>query len=83
MANGREAELTGIIRRALASRGKRRVGDLREALSLAVELSGQGSDRAPSYYEKKDRIQATNEAADLRELLLDPSTAAASPRTVA
>jgi hypothetical protein len=71
----REANLTGIIRRALASRGQRRVADLREALALAVELSGQGHPDKPGYYTDANRKQPVNNLdtiESLRGMLADP-----------
>jgi hypothetical protein len=43
-----EQKLTGIIHRALVSRGHQRIADLREALSLAVEMSGAETRDVPA-----------------------------------
>jgi hypothetical protein len=53
----KEQQITGIIHRALVSRGHQRIADLRKALSLAVEMSGAASGNPASYYMTKYRPQ--------------------------
>jgi hypothetical protein len=72
-----ESELISLLRRSIVAKGKQRIADIEEALSIAMQLAGTShSHKAPaSAYRAAPSRQATNEltsAESLREILTWP-----------
>lgn len=64
-----ESKLTSLIRRALVSRGRQQVDDLREALRLSIESSGAETKSQPNAAPEPGVL---NQIEGLRAMLNDP-----------